>query len=200
LSSQRANRSNTAAVTLTTPSSSVTIAPPPATSATSRLCGRPDTPRVPADVAALIAKQTVSGLPKPAVEVVEGAATELRDPNVRRAFEKLDMNVMEDLRKAGAKWTLAAALGSGDVDVRIRAARALGKLGDPATAFYMTEIARASAVFVPGSEEATLHGIFMHTISDALGECTGTKIAIGAGQDPDGLKAAADVWKKKLCP
>jgi hypothetical protein len=197
----RSQESSTAAVTLTTPSSSVTIAPPPATTATSRLCGRTDAPHVSADVTALIAKQTAtSSMPKPAVEVVEGAAIELRDPNVRRAFEKLDTDAIEELRKAGAKWTLAAALGNGDVDVRIRAAIALKRLRDPAPASYMTEIARAAAVFVPGSEEATLQGMFMHAIADALAECTGTKIVIKSGQDPDGLKAAADIWQKKLCP
>jgi len=188
----------------TPPSSSASSTPPPATTATtatsSRLCGRTDAPHAPPDVMALIAKQTVSSMPKPSVEVVEGAATELRDPNVRRAFEKLDTDAIEELRKAGAKWTIAAALGSDDVDVRIRAAHALGKLRDPAPAAYMVEIARANAHFVSGSEEATLHGIFMHAIADALGECTGTKIAIKAGQDPKGLEAAANAWQKKLCP
>lgn len=139
-------------------------------------------------------------MPPPSVEVVEGAATELRDPNVRRAFEKLDTDAIEELRKAGAKWTLAAALGNGDVDVRIRAAQALKRLRDPAPAAYMTEIARANAHFVSGSEEATLHGIFMHAIADALGECTGTKIVIKDGQDPKGLEAAANIWQRKLCP
>lgn len=139
-------------------------------------------------------------MPPPSVEVVEGAATELRDPNVRGAFEKLDTGAIEELRKAGAKWTLAAALGNGDVDVRINAARALGRLRDPAPAAYMTEIARANAHFVSGSEEATLHGIFMHAIADALGECTGTRMTIKDGQDPPGLADATNVWKKKLCP
>ena len=197
---------STAAVTLSTPSSSVTIAPPPATTATTRLCGRTDAPRAPPDVAALIAKQNTGAtyefpaMPAPPVEVVEGAAMELRDPNVRRAFEKLDSDAIETLRKAGAKWTLAAALGNTDIDVRIRAANALKRLRDPAPASYMVEIARATAVFVPGSEAATLQYMFMHAIADATSECTGVKIALGNGQDPEGLKAAADVWKKKLCP
>jgi len=196
----QSQQSTATSVTLTTPSSTTSITPTPATTVTSRLCGRTDAPRAPPDIAALIAKQTVSGQPKPSVEVVEGAATELRDPNVRRAFEKLDTNAIEDLRKSGAKWTLAAALANDDVDVRIRAARALGQLRDPAPASYLIEIALANAHFVPGSEEATLHGIFMHAIADALGACSGTKIAIKDGQDPEGLKAAAEAWKKKQCP
>ena len=193
-------------VTLATPSSSVSIAPPPATTATSRLCGRTDAPRAPADVVALIAKQNAGAtyefpaMPAPPVEVVEGAAAELRDPNVRRAFEKLDSDAIETLRKAGAKWSLAAALGNTDIDVRIRAANALKRLRDPAPASYMVEIASATAVFVPGSEAATLQNMFMHAIADATSECTGAKIAIKDGEDPEGLKAAADAWKKKLCP
>ena len=161
---------------------------------------------MPADIAALIAKQTTGAtyefprMPSPSVEVVEGAAMELRDPNVRRAFEKLDATAFDDLQKVGAKWTIAAALGSSDIDVRIRAAHALTRLRDPAPAAYMVEIARATAVFVPGSEAATLQGMFMRAIADATNECAGTKIATKDGQDPEGLKAAADVWKKKLCP
>ena len=200
------SQQSTAAVTLSAPSSSVTIATPPATTATTRLCGRTDAPRVAPDVAALIAKKTTGAsyefpaMPSPPVEVVEGAAAELRDASVRRAFEKLDTDAIEELRKANAKWTLAAALGSSDIDVRIRAARALQRLRDPAPASYMVEIARATAVFVPGSEAATLQNMFMHAIADATGECAAVKIAIKDGQDPEGLKAAADAWKKKLCP
>jgi hypothetical protein len=200
------SQSSTAAVTLTTPSSSVTIAPPRATTATTRLCGRKDAPRVSQDVAALIAKQTTGAsyefpqMPPPSVEVVEGAATELRDPNVRRAFEKLDQGAIDELRNAGAKWTLAAALGSHDIDVRIRAARALERLHDPAPASYMTEIARATAVFVPGSEAATLQYMFMRAIAEATSACAGLAIAIKDTQDVEGLKAAADESQKKLCP
>jgi hypothetical protein len=203
----RSQSQGAAAVTLTTPSSSSSIAPlPPATTATTRLCGRTDAPRVAPDIAALIAKQTSGAtyefprMPPPSVEVVEGAATELRDPNVRRAFEKLDQDSIDTLRDARAKWTLAAALGSHDIDVRIRAARALERLHDAAPASYMVEIARATAVFVPGSEAATLQYMFMHAIAEATSACTGMKIAIKDTQDVEGLKAAADAWQKKLCP
>jgi hypothetical protein len=200
---------STAAVTLATPSSSVTIAPPPATHATSRLCGRTDAPRVPADIAALIAKKNAPpyyefpAMPPASVEVVEGAAFEMRDPKVREAFENLRL---EKLRDALAKWTIAVALGNRDIDVRVGAARTLERMCSlgvayrPGAASYMIEVARATAVFVPGSEAATLQGIFMHAIADAVNECLETNIAIKDGQDPEGLKAAARAWQKRLCP
>lgn len=197
------SQSSTAAVTLATPSSSVTITPPPVTSATSRLCGRNDTPRAPAEIVALIARKTAPpyyefpAMPPASVEVVEGAAFEMRDPKVRAAFENIRLG---KLREASAKWTIAAALGNGDIDVRVEAARTLERMPDPRACAYMVEVARATAVFVPGSEAATLQGIFMHAIADATSECTGVKIVLKDGQDPEGLKAAADVWKKKLCP
>ena len=195
---------STAAVTLATPSSSATIAPPPATTATTRLCGRTDAPRVPPDVAALIAKQTAPpyyefpAMPPAPVEVVERAALEMRNPKVRDAFSNLEIR---KLREAGAIWTIAAALGNRDISVRMDAVRFLQEMClDPALPSYMVEVARASSVFVPGSEAATLQGLFMHAITDAINACLGTAIAIKSGQDPKGLEAAADMWQRKLCP
>jgi hypothetical protein len=145
--------------------------------------------------------------PKPSVEVLEGVTVELRNAGVHHLFEQLEptqtnvdwFEAIDSLRKAGARWAIAVALGHPDIDARIHAARALGQMRDRATAFYMVEVARSAAVFVSGSESATLHGIWMHALADAISDCTGIRVTLGAGQDPSGLASATQVWTKKLC-
>jgi hypothetical protein len=175
--------------------------------AKSRLCGRavsdPYAALAP-DVTALIKKVTVKSpyktFPEPPdlpVEVIAGVDAEIVDPKIRAAFGS---GSIDALQKAGAKWCVAALLDSPDIDDRIHATRALAKIGGIEQAAYLLEVAQASAVFVPGSEEATLQGMHMQALVDTLNALTGEHVTTKPQQDPEGLKAGIPIWKRKICP
>lgn len=175
--------------------------------AKSRLCGRAVSDpyaSIAPDVVKLIQKVTVKSpygtFPQPPdlpIEVIAGVDAEVVDRKIRAAFEKGEI---ETLQKLGAKWCVAALLASPDIDDRIKATRAVAKIGDIAQASYLLEVADKSAVFVPGSEEATLQGIHMQSLVDSLNALTGEHVTTKPHQDPEGLKAGIPIWKKKICP
>ena len=79
-------------------------------------------------------------------------------------------------------WALAALLNHGDVDVKIRSARALLKLADPQTVPALLAAAKANNYPVSGSESATVHAIYRRTLKEGLEKITGLKLA------PKGLR------------
>src|SRR5262249_24884864 len=82
----------------------------------------------------------------------------------------------------------------------IQTAVTLGLLGDPRAVPVLVGAARDAAFFMGGSENATIHGIYQHTLSQALARLTGLEGGLkDRGQDPEGLRAfadrAAEGWK-----
>lgn len=80
------------------------------------------------------------------------------------------------LAKERKAWALAALLNHGDVDVKIRSARALVELADPRTVPALLATAKANNYPVPGSESATLHSIYRRTLKEGLEKITGLKL------------------------
>jgi hypothetical protein len=132
-----------------------------------------------------------------------GVAAELgRDPSLVDTFERPDIDV---LKRARATWTLAALAWRPRIgaethellrqeDVGIRALRALAELDDLRVVPLLIDAANRVADYVRGSEEATIHGIFQHTIADCLNRLTDSAVALEHPQDPEALRRGIAVW------
>ncbi len=103
-----------------------------------------------------------------------------------------------ELRSMHAAWCLATGLAHPNIDVRIRCAKALGEVGEPALIPTLLEAARRNADLVPGSEGATLHGVYQHALAGALSKLTRTKVRLRDGQDPEGMRKGIAAWEKWL--
>ena len=80
------------------------------------------------------------------------------------------------LAKERKAWALAALLNHGDVDVKIRSARALVELAAPRTVPALLAAAKANNFPGRGSESATLHSIYRKTLKEGLEKITGLKL------------------------
>jgi hypothetical protein len=142
-------------------------------------------------------------------ELKRGVAAELsKTPALKGVWERLapeksnvtQFDAVEELKAAGASFSLAANLCHNSDDVKIKSARALGALRDRAPAPFMLAVAAAFAVFEDGSENATIHGILQHALAEALNAITGAKVTLGHSQDPEGLRAGIAIWERALAP
>lgn len=86
------------------------------------------------------------------------------------------------LAKERKAWPLAALLNHGDVDVKIRSARALVELADPQAVPALLAAAKANNYPVEGSESATIHSIYRRTLKEGLEKITDLKLT------PKGLR------------
>jgi hypothetical protein len=131
---------------------------------------------------------------------IEGSRT------VRAAYAKLaagERNVtwfegVKELEKEKSVWCLASCLCHPHPDVQIRALQSLERLGDKRIVAFVVLYCEYMAVLVPGSENATIHGIIHTTTARTLSALTGVKVAVRQGQDPEGLKRACRRWRKWL--
>jgi hypothetical protein len=127
-------------------------------------------------------------------------------PRLKDAYARLAANrdnrdwfpALDELEEAKAVACLATALWHPHIDVKIRSARALGRLRDTRSGEYLLQMARSFAVLVGGSEDATLHGIFQHALANALNRIAGTAVRLKEGQDAEGLLAGLPVWNEAL--
>lgn len=128
-----------------------------------------------------------------------------RSPSVASAWSGLDARkpsppegAVEVIAEQGAACSLVALLWVTDIDVNLQAARALAKVPEVthplALPFLLSSIERL-AVFVEGSEEATLHGRLHDVLFDSMGILTGVISKHKRGQDPDGLRVAIPNWR-----
>lgn len=132
-----------------------------------------------------------------AAEALAGA------PLVRAAFERLDVrhrNVewfagLDELERQRAVWPLVAALWHPSPDVQLRALRALARVADPAVVAPLLTYAESMALFVEGSERATLHGLLHEALAETLSALTGVPVSL-QGQDPDGLLRGIAAWRR----
>jgi RNA polymerase sigma factor (sigma-70 family) len=125
---------------------------------------------------------------------------------IRQAYEKLDAvkrrNVewfegVAELEKQKAVWCLLSCLGHYHADVHIHALRSLERLGDQRAVPFLLLYAEYMAVFVGGSENATIHGIIHQSVAQTLSTLTGVRVEL-QGQDPVGLHKGLKLWRKWL--
>jgi RNA polymerase sigma factor (sigma-70 family) len=125
---------------------------------------------------------------------------------VRAAYARLDAarerNVtwfegVKELEKEKAVWCLASCLCHPHPDVQIRALRALGRLKDRRAVPFLVLYAEYMAVFVPGSESATIHDIVHTETAGVLSSLTGVRVTL-RGQDPEGLLRGVRLWRRWL--
>lgn len=101
-----------------------------------------------------------------------------RFPEERRGQEEA-ISILAGEHKT---WALAALLDHGDVDVKIRSARALAGLTDPRAVPALLAAAKANDYPVRGSESATVHSNYRRTLKAGLEKITGLDLT------PDGLQ------------
>jgi RNA polymerase sigma factor (sigma-70 family) len=125
---------------------------------------------------------------------------------VRQAYEKLDAvnrrNVdwfdgVAELEKHKAVWCLLSCLCHYHADVQIHALRSLERLGDKRAVPFLLLYAEHMAVFIGGSENATIHGIIHQSVAQTLSTLTGVRVEV-KGQDPSGLHKGLKQWRKWL--
>ena len=149
--------------------------------------------------------QDYPGCPPLSMELRQGVAREVeRSQAVRMALLELDpahdnnttFDAVATLRSERAAFSLAAGVCHDSDDVKIKSARALAELADPGPLAFLLEVADRFAVFESGSENATLHGVLQHALAAALNGMTAEHVKLGDGQDPTGLRAGIDVWRR----
>ena len=101
------------------------------------------------------------------------------------------------LEREHAVWCLQACLCHPHPDVQINALRALRRLQDPKAVPFLLIYAEYMAVFVPGSEGATIHGIVHEELAATLSALTGIVAEIKE-QAPGTLLKAIREWRKWL--
>jgi hypothetical protein len=124
---------------------------------------------------------------------------------IRRAYEKLDANRrntewydgLAELEKQKALWSLLSCLRHPHDSVQLHALRSLKRLQDKRAVPFLLSYAECRAVYVSGSENATVHGIIQETIAETLSSLTGISITI-RGQDPEGLMSGIGQWRRSL--
>jgi serine/threonine protein kinase len=89
------------------------------------------------------------------------------------------------LRLEGKRWALSAMLDHKNVDAKILAARALGKLGDADTVAVLLAAAKRNNYGVNGSESATLHSIYRSSLKKSLEAITNLNLTPGLQTNPD---------------
>jgi beta-lactamase regulating signal transducer with metallopeptidase domain len=99
-------------------------------------------------------------------------------PEDHRQWER----ATKSLADAGKAWALAALLDHENADVRILAARALGRLSNPRTTPVLLAAAKSNDYPVEGSESATIHYLYRCALKSALEKITGLKLT------PKGLR------------
>jgi hypothetical protein len=155
------------------------------------------------------------GFPPESYPVLPSLSTEVRgrvcneianSAAVRGAYEKLDVakrrNVdwfegVAELEKLRAVWCLQSCLCHPSQDVQIHALRSLERLKDKQTAPFLVLYAEYMAVFVGGSENATVHGVIHESLAKTLSALTGVEVKL-KGQDEEGLKKGIKRWRKWL--
>jgi hypothetical protein len=139
-----------------------------------------------------------------------------RSPSVRAAWTALDGKkilaggasepAIQSLVDEAAACSLAVLVWHSDIDVDIRIVKAIGGVREatgPLVLPFLIASAERLAVYVEGSEAATLHGILQQAIAASLDQLTHADVKLRSGQDPGGLQAGAATWTaamKKLPP
>ncbi len=155
------------------------------------------------DAVALPGKGPVN-LPAPTIAVRAGVATEVFGAwgsykNLGSGKTNADFSrAVQELIRVKAVWCISTGLCHRNKDVQIRCARALGDLKGIRPARFLLTVAHANAVYVEGSESASLHGILQHALTKALNRILGTSVHLKEGQDPEGLEAGIKVWSAAL--
>ena len=144
-------------------------------------------------------------LPSLSTEMRGRIAGEIAREPVRRAFELLDarkrnfdwFEAVEILEQEKATWSLQACLVHHHEGVQIRALRALERLRSKEAVPFLLIYGDYMAVFEPGSENATIHGIIQESIAKALSAITGVEVRLD-GRDPEGLRRGLLRWTQWL--
>ena len=145
-------------------------------------------------------------LPALSSKMLERIAREISSSEaVRRAYEKLDArkrNVewfdgVAELEKQRAVWSLLSCLCHPSDDVQINALRGLKRLQDKRAVPFLLSYAESMAVYVSGSEQATVHGLIHESIAETMSSLTGIGITI-RGQNPEELINGVRLWREWL--
>jgi hypothetical protein len=124
---------------------------------------------------------------------------------VRQSYEKLNTahrrNIewfegVAGLEKEKAIWALLSCLVHPHVDVQGHALDSLARIKDKRTVPFLLIYAEYMAVYVDGSESATLHGLLQQGIAKTISTITGVKWVLDNGQDPEKLKQGIKRWRK----
>jgi hypothetical protein len=148
----------------------------------------------------------IPALPDLTSEMRDRIASEIAGSEaVRRAYEKLDANRrnvewfegVAELEKRKAVWSLLSCLCHPHEDVQFHALRSLKRLQDKRAVPFLLVYAESKAVYVSGSEQATVHGVIHESIAETLSSLTGISITI-RGQNPKELMNGVRQWGKWL--
>lgn len=134
----------------------------------------------------------------------------LADDRIRDAMVLLDarrrntdwVQGVEELERHAAAWSLLVCLVHPSSDVQIDVLRALTRIQDLRTVSFLLTYAEGNAVYIAGSERATIHGILQATLAETLSTLTGIEVLL-EGQDPEGLLAGIKrrrEWERENVP
>ena len=148
-------------------------------------------------------------LPALSTEMEGGIANEIVGSKaVRAAYTKLDANErnvtwfdgVAELEKAKAVLCLQSCLCHPSPDVQIHVLRSLERLKDKRAVPFLVLYAEYMAVWVDGSENATIHGIIHRSVARTLSSLTGVRVTLkDHRQDPEGLRKGIRLWRKWQC-
>ena len=146
--------------------------------------------------------------PTPTCPIMIGLVQELRKKEVEDHFQLLGPNTFNQVnqeamirffRENKLRFCLLALVVHSNPDIRIRATEALLQfdLKDQTTLAFLIHVIENTPEVISGSENSTIHGIWIDKLVQALNRATGEsyELSYQAGQN---LSTGISIWKKHL--